>query len=357
MVKKSNRTNKSKLSERRRQARERRENVRNRRREAALRVPTDIATPLATIRIFPNVLQTGNSNAVMAILRENRPTKNVEGQYKMTGVVRALNIMLGIHTLLTYQALVALLGTGTRAKNELRALLGGPGDIDYRLKVGRIHLVEFTAFVSEDEVRRWAKIKYAEQQLKSGSVAGDGSQHEMIAAETEAVRLVFRAYQRAQLVLDAFVEAAELNDNDGAVRLERAFHHANTQLTAFEVVQVAIFTDVNPAELWPQYGAGFGQTFELARFIGRINSGMEATLGPELFDLTKQVLNSRAEESGLPVLWVTLRKLLNLHFSSAKLDLAIHGAEHVKGVIRVSRSTRELSVEDSEGFRYLIEKA
>ncbi|MGH6753360.1 MAG: hypothetical protein ACREDP_14440, partial [Bradyrhizobium sp.] len=85
MVKKSNRTNKSKLSERRRQARERRENVRNRRREAALRVPTDIATPLATIRIFPNVLQTGNSNAVMAILRENRPTKNVEGQYKMTG--------------------------------------------------------------------------------------------------------------------------------------------------------------------------------------------------------------------------------------------------------------------------------
>jgi hypothetical protein len=339
------RSNNAEVSEWRRQARKRRENVRKR----------QTTPPLATIRILPKVLQTGNGEAVVGFLKENRPTKNFEGQYKMTGIVQHLNIMLGVYTLLTYHALVVLLGTGARAKDELRRLRGGPGDIDYRLKAGRIHLAGQTAFASEDELQRWAGYKYGQlQRLKSGPNAAAGPLRELIESDTAAVRLVFRAYQRAQLILDAFVEAAELNDNDAAARLEEAFNDPGTQLTAFEVVQVAIFADVNPTELWLQYGAGFGETFEFARFIGRLNSGLEATLGPELFNLTKRVLNSQPQEAGLPLLWARLRELLNLHFSVAKFDLAIHGAEGVNGFIRVSRSTRELSVEDPEGFRYVI---
>jgi hypothetical protein len=94
------------------------------------------------------------------------------------------------------------------------------------------------------------------------------------------------------------------------------------------------FSDINPAELWLQYGEGFAQTFEFARFVGRINAGLEAVIGPDLFGLAKNILNAKPHESGLTVLWVRLRELLKFHFSIAKFDLAIHGAERVSGFIQ-----------------------
>jgi hypothetical protein len=352
MAKKSNKANKTKVSEPRRQARKRRENVRKRQPEAALREHPEITPPLATIRIFPKVLQTGNGNVVRGFVKEDRPKKTVEGRYKMTSLVKHLNIAVGVQTLLTYHALMVQLGSGARAKDELGLLRGGPGNIDYRLVVGRKHLADRTAFESEDEVKRWATNKFARA---NGTVAdGGGRLRERLKAEMEAVRLVFRTYERAQLVLTAHSNAIEMDDDDGAVKLETAYSDLNTHLNAFEALQVAIFADINPAELWLQYGEGLAQTFEFARFVGRINAGLEAAIGADLFDLAKNILTAKPQEAGLAALWVRLRELLNFHFSTAKFDLAIHGAERVSGFIRVSRSTRELSVDDPEGFRHVI---
>jgi hypothetical protein len=339
-------------SERRRQARDRRENVRKRQREAALRELPEVPAPVMTIRMFPKVLKTGNSNIVMAFLTENRPAKHIEGRYKMAPLVKHLNIALGVYTLLTYRALVVLLGTGARAKDKLRTLRGGPGDIDYRLSVGRDHLASRTAFDSEDEVERWTNNKYV--QLNAGA-APDGTvlRPQFVETEMQAVTLVFRAYERAQLVLTALNDAVDMNDDEAAARLDAADSHSSTQLTRSEVLQVAMLADINPAELWRQYGAVYGPTFEFGRFVGRVNAGVEAMLNPEQFAFAKQVLDAKREDAGLSRLWIALRELVRRHFSIEKFCLAIHMAEAVNGVIRVSRSTRELSVE-RPGIRHVI---
>lgn len=340
--------------ERRRKARKRRENARERQRVAALHGLPEIPAPLATIRVFPRPLKTGNSDVVMPILMDIRAKKHVEGQYKMTAPVKHLSVALGVHTLLAYHALVVLLGTGVRAKEALRQLRGGPGDIDYRLVIGRKHLASRTAFESEDEVKRWATNKYAPV-LAVEAAPDEAAMQPLIEAETEAVRLVFRAYEHAQRALVARNDAMTMKDSEAATALlEQAFTHPSTQLTVAQALQVAMFADINPAGLWLQFGMIYDPTFEFARFVGRVNAGVEAMLKHDQFALAKRLLATKPEDAGLSGLWIALKEALGRHFSTAQFDLAIHLAEATTGVIRVSRSTRELWVEAPTGGRHLI---
>ena len=121
---------------------------------------------------------------------------------------------------------------------------------------------------------------------------------------------------------------------------------------------MAYLADINPAELWIQYAAFFGKTFELARFVGRVNVGAEAMLNPELFELTREVLAAESQETDLSMLWVSLRQLLNLTFST-RIDFAVRIGELVDGTIRVARGkrergVRELTIEERDGARYAI---
>ncbi|MCR6734068.1 MAG: hypothetical protein NVV83_08275 [Afipia sp.] len=311
---------------------------------------------MATFEILPKVLHTGTSNNVMMSVRKTPRTKNFEGQYGQDGTVHHLNIALGVHTLLAYHGLVALVGSGARAKDELRALEVGIGDIDYRLGNGREHLTNRTAFESEDELERAAFRKYAALQA-DGEAATDV--REKILATTESVRLVFRAYQRAQGVLDAERKGVGKSADDSAAQQERAYTHTSSHLSATEAFQVAYLADINSAELWIQYAAFFGRTFELARFVGRVNAGVAAMLSPDLFELTKEVLAAESQETDLSVLWVSLRQLLNRNLSTAKFDFALRIAEMVDGTIHVTRETREqrnhqLTIEERNGTRYAI---
>ena len=340
--------------ERRRKARKRRENARQRQRTAALHGLPEIPAPLATIRVFPKPLKTGNSNVVMPILMETRSKKHVEGQYKMTALVNHLNVALGVHTLLTYHALVIILGTAARSKDALRQLRGGPGDIDYRLVIGRKHLASRTAFESEDEVKRWATNRYA-RVLAAEAAPDEAAMLPIIETEMEAVRLVFRAYEHAQRTLVARNDAMTMKDGEAATALlEQAFTHPSTQLTAAQALQVAMFADINPSELWLQHGMIYDPTFEFARFVGRVNAGVEAMLKHDQFALAKRVLATKPEDAGLSGLWIALKEALGRHFSTAQFDLAIHLAEATTGMIRISRSTRELWVEAPTGVRHLI---
>lgn len=340
-------------SERRRQARERRENARMRQREAALLELPEVPAPLMTIRMFPEVLKTGNSNVVMPLLIENRPEKHIEGRHKMTPLVKDLNIAFGVSTLLAYHALRIPLGTGSRAKDQLRTLRGGPGDIDYRLNVGRDYLASRTAFDSEDEVKRWANSKYALLLAEAGPERAI-SQPQYVETEMRAVALVSRAYARAQIVSAALNDAVEMDNDKAALRLAAAYNHPNTQLTRSEALQVAMFADINPAQLWPEDELIYGPTFEFARFVGRVIAGVEATLNPDQFVLAKQVLDTKREDAGLSPLWLSLKVPLTRHFLVEKFHLAIHIAEITNGIVRVSRSKRELSVETPAGARHVI---
>lgn len=346
-----------KESERRRQARERREKARKRQREATLRLLPEVPAPLMTIRIMPKALKTGSSNIVVPMLLQNRPAKHIEGQHKMSPLVKHLNVALGVQTLLAYHGLFILLGTGALAKEELLRLRGGPGNIDYRLRIGRENLENWTGFDSEDHVKQWANNKYAHLKTVESALGFVDMRAHLIEAETEAVRFVFRAYERAQIVLAANNEAANMDNDKATAHREAAFSHARTHLAPFEVLQVAIFADIETAALWPQYADGWGQTFKFARFLGRVDAGVEATLNADQFELARKIINAERADAGLSALWAALHEKFNRHFLSEKFDLAIHIAEITNGIVRVSRSMRELSVETTAGTRYVIQEA
>lgn len=334
--------NKANEKDRRNKARKRRESAALRQREQDAREYGEIPPPLATFEILPKVLQTGNSNMVMAFMKEMPPKKNFAGRDKQTGVVQLLNIALGVQMLLAYHCLVVLLGSGARAKEELGKIGGGSDTVDYRLNVGREHLPKRTAFESEDELKLWAPLKL---QMEHGAAPWGTELVKKIEAETEAVRLLSRAYDRAQRVAAAHKEAAEMSAADAAARLELAYTHPGTHVSWVEACQIAIFADINPAELWMQYAASFGHTFGIARFIGRMNSGVEAELGPELFGSARQVLAAQSGGTELSRVWARLRELLDLAISTTDFEQGLRGAEAVGGIIRIARGTRELSVE------------
>lgn len=339
---------------RRARSRKLRETAAERQRDKEKREYGDIPAPLATINIRPRVLKTGNSNLAMAFLNEIPATKSTSGQYRHEGIVQQLRIAFSVQMLLTSHGLRVLLGSAAGAELELAAMPIGLGDIPSRLVTGREHLASLTAFSTEDELAQWAMHKYAA--LRSGGEGHNASDWltEAVRAETEPVRILFRAYQRAQLVFAARRKASGMNAKAADRKLEAAYNDANTQLSVIEACQVAIFADANPAELWMQYGAFFGRTFELARFVGRIMMGVDAELDRDLLETANQLLAAQPEGTDLSGLQINLREILSKIISPAKFEFALSIARMANGMIRVARATREVTVGEHDGRRYAI---
>ena len=350
MAKKRNQQRDVSETKRRRAARKRRANVRERRRAAAFDGLPEIPAPLATTRAFPRPINIGGTQVWMNFFTQLGPN-NDACRKRMKRLVQDLKEALGVHTLLAYHALIVLLDdTGARAKDEIRRLRGGPGDIDYWLGIGRRHLASRTAFNSEHEVTLWANARWPLLDLQKASEC----MQQLMVAEMEAVRLLFRAYERAQLVLDALDEAIEMDDDDAATaRLEQEYNHASTQLSEAEVLQIAMFSDVDPAMLWPQHAVQYGPTFAFGRFVGRVNAGVTAVLEDKQVVVAKQIVGN-LRDGELPALWLALRKLIQHHFSIEKLDLAIRRAELTDGTVEVAHARRELWVKRPTGDRFLI---
>jgi hypothetical protein len=336
-------------SKRRRAARKRRANARNRQRAKAFEGLPEIPAPLATTRAFPKPINIGGTDVWISLFIQVGSNQDV-WRHKMTRLVQDIKEASAVHTLLTYHAIIVLLeGTGAKAKDELRRLRGGPGDIDYWLGIGRRHLASRTAFDSEDEVKRWADAKWALLKLPRAPEFNEQS----IFHETEAVRLLFRGYERAQLVLDALDNAVAMNDDNAATaRLAEAYNHASTQMSEAEVLQISMLADVDPAILWPQHAEPYGPTFAFGRFVGRLDAGVMTVLQRNQFVVAKQIVEST--EDRLSALWLALRRSIQRHFSIEKFGLAIHMAEQTGGVIEVSRATRELWVTRPPEARILI---
>lgn len=338
---------------RREHSRRLRETATERQRDKEKREYGDVPVPLATINIRPTVLKTSNSNLAMAFLNEIPATKSTSGQYKQERIVQRLKVALSVQMLLTSHGLRVLVGSATGAESELAAMPIGLGDIPSRLVTGREHLASLTAFRSEDELEQWAKHKYA-------AVRSGGDRHtndwltDAIRAETEPVRIIFRAYQRAQLVFAARRKASGMKAKAADRKLEAAYNDGSTHLSAIDACQVAIFADINPAELWMQYGAFFGRTFELARFVGRIVMGVDAELGRDLLETANQLLAAQPEGTDLSDLQINLREILSKIISPAKFEFALSIARMANGMIRVARATREVTVGEYDGRRYAI---
>ena len=290
-------------TKRRRLARARREKVKDRARTKMAEVG-EPAAPLAVALVDPNPILIKDvaggkyidTGVYEPIFIPRFDHVNAPGRHPIHGILLQLRRALAVQTLMTYHGLKATPGTETTtAALDALASANPPVGAKRLLKEGRRLLAAETMFGSERELREYSATKYARLRRMPGQLSAN-SAAERAAAELSAVELISIAYRRAQSILSAFEEAhaaeskrkATPKDSEDARQirpvaheiLQRAFDRNGSNLNVGKLFELAILADINPATLWPQHIRLFAQPFELARFIGRIDRGLEARLDP-----------------------------------------------------------------------------
>ena len=276
---------------------ERRKLSEERKRPAAQRTGSSGApAPGLTMRISPGALypSSGDQGPLGPLLVPDITLKSTAGRYQPRKIVSRLRQSLAVHTLVAFHCLLPLLGTRQAAEDKL-ATVAASG-IERLLREGRRHLSRETAFGSEPALQRFSEIK--QKTLKAADIDIPWRKGELVEAELSAVRLVSIALVRAQAILAAFDDAqraaktletkngeSETTIDDASwAAIKNAFERYHPDLGIHALWEIAVYADINPMVLWPQHILGFADLFEIARFIGRIDRGIEAGLAPVHLD-------------------------------------------------------------------------
>ena len=276
---------------------------------------------------------------------------------------------LAIYTLIAYHGTKAILRTTTAAINALTPIT--PVEPNRLLTEGRQLLSTWTIARSEGELQAHSKRKFATLRERGVRIP-ENFRFDLVKAETSAVDLVATAYRRAQIVLSAYekvqkaikkkqrqMEKRRLPQEDDVTLLDPVLH-AEIQ-AAFDryrpdlhvgcLWEIAIYADINPAVLWPQHIKKFAHLFELARFIGRVDRGVEARLALRHLDLLFAIVDGSDIRQGDDsddtdyIAAATQEKFL-LHFRREDLLVALEEAMKQGGALIVGRDTRALGVEE-----------
>ena len=313
------------------------------------------------MRIAPEPLRLGTGNSFVPLLVPDRTLKPAAGRYPSRAIVAKLRRSLAVHSLMALHGLQPLLGTRQAARNRIATV--APSGIDHLMREGRQYLSQETAFESEEELRRLFGRK--RELLKDAGIDIPWRREELVEAELAAVRLVSIASVRAQTILSAF-EAAQrtarpgrtANGDEEAVIDETAwqairetFGRYRPDLGIGSLWEIAAYADINPCTLWPQHTARFATLFELARFIGRIDRGIEVSLACVHLDLLEAVLTEMPDpfDEDQAQLAMVSRVKLRQHFRQEAL-LTVAGEARREGAsLRIARGTRALSLAEPPG--------
>ena len=304
----------------------------------------------------PPPLRLGTGNSFVPLLVPDRTLKTTEGRYPSRAIVAQLRRSLAVHSLMALHGLLPLLGTRQAAQDRI-ATVAASG-IDRLIREGRQYLSQETAFDAEDALRRLFERKQV--LLKNAGIDIPWRREELIEAELSAVRLVSIASVRAQAILAAFEGAqrsakpSRTANGDEETVIDEAswqatretfgrYHH---DLGIGSLWEIAAYADINPCALWPQHTARFATLFELARFIGRVDRGIEASLACAHLDLLEAILTEMPDpfdEDQAQLATVSRIKLCQ-HFRHEAL-LAVAGDARREGAhLRSARGTRALSL-------------
>jgi hypothetical protein len=327
---------------------ERRKAARERKRRVAERTALpDAANGSIQIRIGPSLLIGGTDTGHYEwFLIPDRPLKNSEGRYPPREIVVRLRRALGLYTLTAYHNLLAIPKTTTAAKDALRQV--APLDVDRLLGEGRTRLSMDTVYRLEEQLRDLSRSRIA--MLKSvGAKVPENVKSKRIDAELSAVKLISHAYSRARALLSAAEQAQRrgaksrpeaggqtiirLIDATSWNEIQDSFGRHFRNLNAEELYHVAVYADINPATLWPQYISRFTQLFEIARFIGRIDRGMAARLKPDHLKLLDDILNDMFGpfNDARDALILETRAKLAIHFDEDALRRAVRRSRTTSG--------------------------
>jgi hypothetical protein len=290
------------------------------------------------------------SDIIAPILAPDRVTKESDGRFPPREFLQKLRMVLGVHALCTYHSLNVLYGNVTKARDDVADAAGM--SYDHLRRIGMAHISDVTLFDTESEIAGWAK-----QKFKDIPVGAQVANNRVRAtAELSSVALVGKAYVRAQRVIASWEEAQVIlsKSGDAASRaaaemrardvIGRGYASAWYDMSVGNLAEIAIYADINPVILWPQHIAFFAELFELARFIGRINAGVGATLSSNLYALTRQVMDGSQTGDTRDLVSTMIRYHLSSALGKNELITAIDAAEKRGLTLSIARGTMRIDL-------------
>lgn len=273
----------------------RRFNARRRRDNVATRAVTQEGADAPPSSIFlinkPLVIGPTDSRVLAPILTPNREWKNFEGRYPSRAIVSQLRNALAVHAFTTFHSLRALLDDPRGARDRVEECAGRT--MGWLRDIALEKLSELTLFRDAMDVERWARWK-VEGAHERGEIARNRIDDAAVERELSSVSLLSFAYFRAQRIVAASEEMQKMMEkaqrgginvaDDEALQseahsqIESAYNSAGWDRPISDLLQIAMYSDINPVALWPQHNNLFATVFQLARFAGRINAGRDATL-------------------------------------------------------------------------------
>ena len=352
---------------------ERRKQRRERQRRAHERADTSEPPENGNIRVDqrPLLVDGRDTGVYEPLLVPDRELKDTQGRYSYRELMVRLNKSLALNVLVAFHGLQAAYGTRVAAENDLVQL--GLPSLKNLLRDGRALLRTATLFDSEEALQRWSVRKVETYRRLNGALPRSNSSP-FVLAELSAVKIVNVARLRAQSLLSAFENVQRRhvkNSQQGSKKTDRSAEgdvmdidqtsHCEIQ-TAFnrhpasphpgELWELAFYADVNPVVLWPQHIRRYAQLLEIARFLGRVDRGVEARLDSSHLPIVAAILGETYGpfDDDRDLLARLKRIKLNKHFLDAffshdELLDYLNCALHLEADLVVEGRTRRLIVE------------
>jgi hypothetical protein len=208
------------------------------------------------------------------------------------------------------------------------------------MAIGRDRLTTWTGYDSEDELANFCRFKCAALTSR-GFLLPLPDRQSRIEAEISGIDRLSTAYSRAKAILRAFGRAQTESQTLARVNMDVAYRGVGSTFSARDLIEIAMVADINPIVLWPNHMEVSAGTFEVFRFIGRLQRGADALLARDHFDIVKQAAARTPSERTLAekVISGTLFESYNRKQLAAALDLASSSAALV-----IRRRTREFAL-------------
>lgn len=218
-------------------------------------------------------------------------SKETSGPYPRRKIVEVLRNGLGVQTILADYKLRALARDRDEASDYLEDAL--PDTVAHHREAGITHLAAWTEFDNVGQVRTWANAKFLAPPKNNKDLRAREA-----AVELSAVRLLVQALEHVEHVALAYYQAERAAPEEAASIIGSAYKESPyANLTADDLFAIAVFGDLNPVPFW-----GLSEehliSFEIARFIGRIQAGAQAVLLPHLQPGVLRALSSSEPVGG-----------------------------------------------------------
>jgi hypothetical protein len=333
-----------------RESRNRRARAVARQAKAEATTATTVTAPLPAI-VVRAVGQIGDlkSAPALAVLHRDPPPRRDDdgllrsGRARLGPLSEHLKSGFGVHVLQTSHALRHLGLTKTGADHKIEEkLAGGELGVPALLAIGCTHLQNWTGFDSAEELANFSREKYRTLE-KHGHALPTPDRQSRINAELDHIPLLSSAYTRAKTILRTFEQTRTASDARARVEIGAAFGGTGSDVSAADLISLAMVADINPIPLWPSHAEVSAESFEVLRFLGRIQRGSHAVLLREHFDLVRRAL-ARQRTLAEEVISGVLSSFFELDEILGALGVAASGDALV-----ITRRTREFAIATRDG--------